>query len=49
MKKTRIRLVCISVVVLCVFALGTLCGCETVKGMGRDIKNADRWFREHAW
>lgn len=24
-------------------------GCETVKGMGRDIKKADDWFKDHAW
>ena len=34
---------------LAIFALTILVGCETVKGMGRDIKNADAWFKEHAW
>lgn len=34
---------------LAIFALTVLYGCETVKGMGKDIKNADAWFREHAW
>ena len=24
-------------------------GCETCKGLGRDIKNADDWIRDNAW
>lgn len=49
MKQHKAGLSTISVVVLCLFALTLLCGCETVKGMGRDIKNVDLWFKEHAW
>jgi len=37
------------VCLFCLMGLIVLCGCETVKGMGRDIKNADDWLREHAW
>lgn len=39
-----IAALCLFCFLACVF-----CGCETVRGMGRDIKNADQWFREHAW
>lgn len=36
------------VLLVCAFA-SVLCGCETVKGMGRDVKNADRWVRDNLW
>jgi predicted small secreted protein len=36
--------------VACVLLLTVFCvGCETAKGLGRDIKNADQWMRDHAW
>jgi predicted small secreted protein len=32
---------------LFLLALVVFCaGCETLKGMGRDIKNADEWIRD---
>lgn len=35
---------------VCALFLMMFClGCETVKGMGRDIKNADQWMKDHAW
>jgi predicted small secreted protein len=36
-------------VLVCVFACAMLLGCETVKGMGRDIKSADTWFKDNLW
>lgn len=36
-------------VFVCVVACVMLLGCETVKGMGRDIKGADKWMRENLW
>lgn len=34
----------------CVLVLAFAClGCETVKGIGRDINKADQWIRDHAW
>ncbi len=32
----------------CAFTL-LLSGCETVKGMGRDVKNADKWVKDNLW
>lgn len=26
-----------------------LSGCETCKGFGRDIKNADEWMKDNLW
>ena len=37
------------VLMLCLISLMFLSGCETAKGMGRDIKTADQWLRDHAW
>lgn len=35
---------------ICLLALVVSClGCETARGLGRDIKNADQWIRDHAW
>jgi predicted small secreted protein len=26
-----------------------LCGCETAKGLGRDIQQADDWIKDNLW
>ncbi|MFA5039515.1 MAG: hypothetical protein WC732_07540 [Candidatus Omnitrophota bacterium] len=44
-KRAQRYLVLVCMLVLVVTGLG----CETVKGLGRDVKNADQWFRDHAW
>ena len=49
MKIDKSRLAGLSFLFVFLFVLTTLYGCETCKGVGRDIKNADEWFREHAW
>jgi predicted small secreted protein len=48
MKKKK---ACLMVCVLMVFAASLLfiSGCETGKGMVRDVKSVDQWFRDHAW
>ena len=37
--------------VFCVlaFGIGMLAGCETCKGLNRDIKSADTWMRDNLW
>ncbi|MDD5019283.1 MAG: hypothetical protein PHS61_02535 [Candidatus Omnitrophica bacterium] len=38
------------ILLACALVLMATClGCETVKGVGRDIKNADQWMRDNAW
>ncbi|MFH0940924.1 MAG: hypothetical protein V1840_03615 [Candidatus Omnitrophota bacterium] len=36
-------------IAICLASFVMLCGCETAKGAWRDIKDADQWFRDHAW
>ena len=36
-------------ILICFLAIIVCSGCETCKGIGKDIKNADDWFKEHAW
>ena len=31
------------------FAMVVLAGCETCKGAGRDIHNADQWIKDNLW
>ncbi len=47
--KNRKTGLCIAVLLLCLVTTIVLCGCETAKGMGRDIKCADQWVRDHMW
>ena len=39
----------VAVFLVCGIILFISAGCETVKGMGRDIKNTDEWLRNNAW
>jgi predicted small secreted protein len=39
----------IAVFVIGLLSLTCLSGCETAKGMGRDIKDADEWIKDHLW
>lgn len=32
-----------------VFSLGILAGCETCKGLNRDVKAADAWIKDNLW
>ena len=48
MKKNGIVLA-MMICLVCLVCLTVFYGCETVKGMGRDIKNADEWVRDHTW
>jgi predicted small secreted protein len=32
-----------------VFVAGLLAGCETCKGLNRDIKQADAWIKDNMW
>lgn len=34
---------------VCLAVLVIVSGCETCKGMTRDVKNADEWVRDHMW
>ncbi len=31
------------------FMMVVLAGCETCKGAGRDIHNADQWIKDNLW
>lgn len=46
--KKNITIPAVFILLFCVFTIA-LCGCETVKGMGRDVKNADKWVRDNLW
>lgn len=48
MKKNLHKLNAIALM-LCLISLLAFCGCETIKGMGRDIKNIDQEMRDNAW
>ncbi len=38
-----------SLVLVCCVILTLLCGCETWRGLCKDVQKADDWFRENAW
>ena len=48
MKKKKVFL-SVFAIAICIVSFIMLSGCETCKGVGRDIKDADQWFRDHAW
>jgi len=35
-------------VFLCILALLTLCGCETLRGFGKDLQKAGNWVEDQA-
>jgi predicted small secreted protein len=48
-KKQDRKVACFVLLVFCAIVFVSLCGCETARGLGRDVQNADKWFRENAW
>ena len=48
MKKYATRLKMVPFLI-CLLALIIISGCETAKGVVRDVKNADQWIRDNAW
>lgn len=48
MKKSSFRSSIIAVLI-CIAACTMFLGCETAKGVGRDIMNADKWMRDNLW
>jgi len=34
--------------IICILTLITLCGCETFRGFGKDVKKAGGWVEETA-
>lgn len=48
MRKHPIHL-SVLILLVCLFGLAVLAGCETTKGLGRDIKKVDEWVKDHMW